>query len=220
MSIEDGSSEVTRDIFKKASGQALKAARATEEIFKDKGLPTKKELEKSRLYFGELEDALEHYSSPFAPGQHKTITVRTNEDGDPQVEIVSETRFPPLDDIKEHCQKLRFAALQLDKLPASFWSYKNYTQRFQHEGFPYISMQILDWGTHTARVKMFFSLMAKMSELQLSSFAWKDQNDSDFFRDEAEQSFRMLAAYLALSEYFTDRGLPEGAEYFHLLSDE
>lgn len=64
------------------------------------------ELKKSRFYFSELQDALTHYSTP--PGMSfDTIAIRTNIEGKPYSEVVSETRFPPLDDLPTHLSRLQ-----------------------------------------------------------------------------------------------------------------
>ena len=64
--------------------------------------PTLEEIKTSELYFSELEDALRHYSSCLPKGKHHTVAVRTNPQGEPNLELVMETRFPPLDDLSLH----------------------------------------------------------------------------------------------------------------------
>lgn len=192
--------------------------KAVGEIFEEaKKVPTKKELEKTRFYFGELTDALHHYSSLMPPGTFYTLTARTSRGGEPEVELVSETRFPPLDEIKEHFIRLRFAVKQLDKIPAGFWELILHGERGDT---PYVSMQQVLYGAQNNGEKHFFTNETEFYELRLANFSWRDSRDPNFCRDNAEQCFRMAAAYLALNDYFKKRGLPEGAEDFCLLPCE
>ena len=110
-------------------------------------LPELDDLKRTRLYFCELDDALRHYSSPFQSGQFHTFTVRAGEHGEPRVEMVSETRFPPLDDLPDHFKRLHYTAGQLDTLPASFWKTFTCADREVRLALPRIPMQITLWGS-------------------------------------------------------------------------
>lgn len=112
-----------------------------------RNLSTLEGLKRTRLYFGELMDALRHYSSPFEPGIFRTISVRAGNQGKPQLEWVSGTRFPPLDDLPDHFAKLHYAGGQLDALPSSFWTTLMDSDREVQLALPYIPMQITLWGT-------------------------------------------------------------------------
>lgn len=193
--------------------------------------PSIEDLKRSRLYFGELEDALIHYSNPELEGALHTITVRSNQDGNPQVEVVSETRFPALDDISDHFKRLHFVAERLDRLPAEFWELNNYyLGRKAPEDFPRLSMQVflsgeennanqrMQWHRYFQRygwdVKGVFTRDAYGYDVSLRNFSWSNARDPDRQRDNAEQCFRVMNAYIQLGEYFKKRGLPEGVTDF------
>lgn len=134
----------------------------------DEGQPSKEDLEKSRLYFSELEDALAHY---YFLGGHAP------------------------------------------------------------EDFPYMPMQVFLWGRENEPsrreelkqffheefgwdVKGVFTRDAHMYDLSLKDFSWSHSNNPDSFRDNTEQCFRMVNAYIQLSDYFKEHGLPTGVEDF------
>ncbi|KKP92833.1 MAG: hypothetical protein UR98_C0017G0025 [Parcubacteria group bacterium GW2011_GWA1_36_12] len=161
--------------------------------------PTIEEIEASELYFSELEDALRHYSSCLPEGKHMTLTVRTNSEGKPNIELVTETRFPPLDDLPLHFQHLKFAAGNLDHISVSFWKDFYSKQLRGSRDIPYIPMQIVLWGTGNEGMRNF-RREALMYEDLLSDFSWTDSNNPDSYRDHAEQCKRMLFSYLQLKD--------------------
>jgi hypothetical protein len=165
---------------------------------------TSEDLQKTRLYFSELEDALCHYSSCLPQGRFHTITVRTNTEGKPGLELVSKTRMPCLDDLPGHIKNLRYAAEQLDKLSPAFWE-KVYTDHLngRRENFPYVPMQITVWGTGNHKQNIFMrhaDLYAKL----LGDFSWSRSEPPDHCRDNAEQCFRIIDAYLKFSGYINE----------------
>ncbi|MBI2018292.1 hypothetical protein HYS96_01160 [Candidatus Daviesbacteria bacterium] len=193
--------------------------------------PTIKDLKRSRLYFGELEDALMHYSNPELEGAFCTITVRSGRDGKPRVEVVSETRFPAIDDIPDHLKRLHFVAERLDRLPAEFWELNNYyLGRKAPEDFPRLSMAVFLCGEgndpnrrmelqeyfqrYSWDVIGIFTRDACVYDLSLRNFSWSNAKDPDRQRDDAEQCFRVMNAYIQLSKYFKKRGLPAGVTDF------
>ena len=193
-------------------------------------IPTAQELESTRLFFIELQDALTHYSFPVKMALH-TLTVRSNQDGNPQVELVSETRFPVLDDISDHFKRLHIVAEKLDQLPAEFWEVNNgYLGGQFPEALNYIPMQVFLWGQENSperktqlqehfkqfgwNVKGAFTRNVHGYDLMLSELSWANAKGVYGCKDDAEQSFRIMDAYIQLKEYFDKRGLPEGVEDF------
>jgi len=176
----------------------------------------------SRLYFSELTDALIHYSK--LPGfKLDTITVRSSLDHEPRITTVSETNFPALDDISIHSENLMYAADKLDFLPSSYW--ESIDPLRKNERPDYIAAQIIGWGTvnknddysairksflPTLRDRNLFTHMANLYSESLKRFAWLESDHPDFERDGAEQSCRILHAYIVLHERFKENGLPKG----------
>ena len=164
--------------------------------------PIWKELRRTGLYFRELEDALSHYASSLPQGQFFTVTERSDPRGGSQIELVKETRFPPLDELSEHFNKLKYAAWRLDELPPSFWE-KIYQSHLHGERteFGYIPMQITLWGAEN-KEQNNFARQADLYELFLRDLAWsKSGKHPDHSRDDAEQCFRIINAYLKLHSY-------------------
>ncbi len=161
--------------------------------------PTLEEIEASELYFAELEDALIHYSSCLPKGQFHTLTVRSNPEGEPDMELVSETRFPPLDDLPTHIERLKFVAGKLDHIPVEFWEDFYSKQLKGSRDIPYIPMQIVVWGTSNEGMRNF-RRQALSSEVLLGGFSWSNSNNPDTYRDNTEQSKRMLYSYIQLRD--------------------
>jgi len=160
--------------------------------------PTVEEIEASWLYFAELEDALIHYSSCLPEGRHfTTVTTRTNSEGEPNLELVSETRFPPLDDLALHFERLKFVAGKLDHLPVTFWEDFYSAQLKGSRDIPHIPMQIVLWGTGNEGMRNF-RRMALLYEDLLGSFSWSESSNPDNERDDAEQCKRILYSYIQL----------------------
>ena len=161
--------------------------------------PTPEEVGASELYFSELEDALRHYASSLPEGKHMTLTVRTNAEGEPNMELVTETRFPPLDDLSAHIERLKFAAGKLDHIPVAFWE-DFYSQQLKgSRDIPYIPMQIVLWGTGNEGMRNFRQ-EALFYEDVLGDFSWTDSIDPDHERDHAEQCKRILYSYIKLQD--------------------
>lgn len=177
-------------------------------------LPTVEQLRLSRVYFGELTDALHHYSSPLGSDQLHTFTVRTGENGEPIPEMVSETRFPPLDDLPDHFVRLHFAAGCLDTVPISFWKGLWGADPTVRRVLPYFPMQVILWGTGN-RNQDQFTVQANTAHLFLGDFSWSTAEDPDLHRDHAEQSFRIIEAYIQVKDHGVEFGkygliVPEG----------
>lgn len=172
--------------------------------------PNISDLKRSKLYFGELTDALQHYSSPFEPGQFHTFTVRTGKHGKAVPEMVSATRFPPLDDLPDHFTRLHYAARQLDTLPVSFWRTLDDAGRESGVALPRFPMQITLWGGGN-QDQVQFTIQANMYDLLLRDFDWSTSKDPDSYRDHAEQCFRIMDAYVQINEHsgdFLRHGMP------------
>lgn len=161
--------------------------------------PTIEEVEASELYFAELEDALRHYSSCLPQGRFHTLTVRSDSEGRPNVELVSETRFPPLDDLPTHIERLKFVAGKLDHVPVDFWNDFYSKQLKGSRDIPYIPMQIVLWGTSNEGMRNF-RREALLYEDLLSDFSWSESNNPDSYRDHAEQCKRILYSYIKLRD--------------------
>ncbi|MEK6922157.1 MAG: hypothetical protein AABX82_09765, partial [Nanoarchaeota archaeon] len=103
-----------------------------------------------------IEDTLTHYSTPEElRGMFATLTTRTDEEGKPAITLMTKTRFPPLDDLKEHCDNLVYAAQRLDNLPASYW--RSIDPLYGNQKPFYIPMQIFEWGNQHDRVPLTFT---------------------------------------------------------------
>lgn len=164
--------------------------------------PTWEELRRTGLYFRELEDALSHYASPLPQGQFFTVTERSDPQGGSKREIVRETRFPSLDELSEHFNKLKYAAWLLDKLPPSFWEkiYQGHLCGDRTE-FGYFPMQITLWGAEN-KEQNNFARQADLYELFLRGLSWSEPDKQpDHYRDFAEQCFRIVNAYLKLHSH-------------------
>ena len=173
--------------------------------------PSIEQLRKSELYFIELEDALDHYySDRFLPRRYYTLTVRADEEGKATPTLMSETRFPALDDLKEHCVNLVYSAQRLDSLPETYW--RSIDPLYGNRPPFYIPMQIIEWGKMGERIPHMFRKEALGTALVLKEFPWRNSNHS--FRDHAEQCVRMLRTYIGLREHFDNGGLPEGVVEF------
>lgn len=165
----------------------------------EKHEPTLEEIVASQLYFSELEDALRHYSSSLQEGKFATLTVRTDPEGEPNVELVSETRFPPLDDLQTHVERLKFAAGKLDHIPVAFWNDFYSMQLKGSREIPHIPMQIVLWGTGNEGMRNF-RRVALFYEDILGAFSWTDSSNPDNDRDHAEQCKRILYSYTQLQD--------------------
>jgi len=159
--------------------------------------PTLEEIKASQLYFSELQDALIHYSSRLPKGRHLTLTVRTNSEGEPNAELVSETRFPPLDDLSLHFECLKFAAGKLDHIPVDFWNNLFSAQLRGARDIPYIPLQIVSWGMGNEGMRSF-RREALLNEDFLGDLSWSESNNPDSYRDAAEQCKRILYSYITL----------------------
>lgn len=175
--------------------------------------PTLDELRRSSIFFVELTDALQHYQADLPPNVTLvTLTTRLQEDGEPGLEIVSETRMPPLDDMSDHFYSLGYAAEKLDTVPPSWWhDYYSTSSKV-----PHVAMQIVSWGglNEIMNSGRNFMLQAGIRKEALERFSWTETHDSDSDRDMAEQCFRITDAYVQLKEYFDEVGLPPGMETF------
>lgn len=165
----------------------------------EKQEPTLQEIEASELYFSELEAALRHYGSCLPEGKHMTLTVRTDAEGEPNMELVTETRFPPLDDMQTHIERLKYAAGRLDHIPVSFWKDFYSKQLKGSRDIPYISKQIVIWGTGNEGMRNFRRKALLYGDL-LGDFSWTDSVNPDNDRDHAEQSKRILYSYIRLQD--------------------
>jgi len=155
-------------------------------------------LERSGLYFSELEDALSHYSVPEElKGQYFTFTSRANEQGKAEPTLMDRVKFPVLDDIGLHLDVLQFAARELDKLPAEYW------KSIGQLRLPfYVPMQILEWGKENEFKSGRFTQEAKYYNHFLRNFSWTTSDYPLVHKDKAEQSFRILSTYTELRRYF------------------
>jgi len=183
------------------------------------------DLRKSELFFSELEDALIHFSTPEElKGMVATLTVRSDEQGEPAITLMTKTRFPPLDDLKEHCDNLVYAAQRLDKLPVSYWRFID--PLYGNQRLFYIPMQVIEWGKQNDRTPQSFTREAMNSHI-LRSLPWIESPHpkideyveeriirTSVYRDIAEQSFRILDAYVVLREHFDRVGLPDRVNEF------
>ena len=113
---------------------------------------------------------------------------------------MSETRFPPLDDMPEHFEKLEYSAKQLDRLSVNYWNrvYDSQLQKSQ-EQFPYFPMQIVLWGIGNEN-HMNFKSEADFYKKVLSDYSWVDSTSLDSYRDHAEQCFRIMNSYINVHE--------------------
>jgi hypothetical protein len=161
--------------------------------------PTLEEIQASELYFSELEDALRHYSSCLPTGSFLTLTIRSDSEGEPNVELVTETRFPPLDDLATHFERLKFAAGKLDHIPVAFWEDFYTSQLKGSREIPYVPMQVVLWGTSNEGMRNFRREASFYQDI-LGDFSWTDSNNPDNDRDHAEQCKRILYSYIQLRD--------------------
>jgi hypothetical protein len=140
-------------------------------------------------------------------GKVATVTMRSNQEGKPQITLSSKTNFPALDDLEYHLDKLQFAAQRLDKLPKDYWHSIDPT--YTHKLPFYIPMQVIQDGK-----QHFCRRVAYMDRYLLAGFRWTESEPSDAYRNCAESGFRIINVYINLRKHFDKVGLPKGVTEF------
>ena len=113
---------------------------------------------------------------------------------------------PALDDLPEHIQNLIYAAQKLDRIPAFYWLSIDKGERPD-----YIAQETIMIGEQNRYVPGGrFSRQAADLKFCLERYAWDEPND--FWM--AQESWRILDAYIKLHDYFEQVGYPIGVTDF------
>lgn len=107
------------------------------------------------------------------------------------------SQLPSRNELAEHFDALDFAAEELDKWATEYW------EKIENErsAYPYIPMQITDWGSNNDNHDIF-KKEAENYRLLLSNLSQTDLREPSVYKDWAEQSFRILYSYLELKNRF------------------
>lgn len=176
-----------------------------------KSEPTQQELTISRAYFHRLQDALFHYANTSsAKINFETFGTEYKGFG---TSVVSDSRFPPLDNLVAELDRVGFAAGRLDLLPTTFWNQLWEKFMSKQSNMPVISRQIYDWGSSNIRGGIFTS-QAEGYSVALRSLGWTRLGSLNHYPDYAEQAYMMLDSYLVLKGYFNTNDLPKGINRF------
>ena len=177
------------------------------------------ELQRSQEYFSDLHHAIGR-GMDFRTGAYFYTDFYKNSLTEEWVPIELAKRVP-LEEILLHKDRLSFAARRLDKIPTNFWQ----KLKFLHG----LSGCIVEWGAMNRGIEL-------SEEFQVSAFGEYDPTMGPFlrasklhevkleeesdrftrqFRDyDAEQSMRIISAYITMDSYFKKHRLPEGVADF------